>query len=114
MKCFDIVLVPFPFDDLSSSKLRPALCLTDPISTYEHVVIAFITSQVIKAIELNDVVILYQQADFGVTGLKASSAIRLHRLTTVPIGLIQRKLGTLPNSIVPVMVERLRVLFSLS
>ncbi len=25
-----VVLVPFPFDDLSSTKVRPAVCLTEP------------------------------------------------------------------------------------
>lgn len=25
-----VVLVPFPFDDLTADKVRPALCLTDP------------------------------------------------------------------------------------
>jgi len=25
-----VVLVPFPFDDLSAAKVRPAVCLTDP------------------------------------------------------------------------------------
>lgn len=38
---FKIVLVPFPFDDLSGKKVRPALCLTEKISNYNHVVIAF-------------------------------------------------------------------------
>ncbi len=33
---FKIVLVTFPFDDFSDSKLRPALCLTDPISGHKH------------------------------------------------------------------------------
>ena len=36
-----VVLVPFPFDDLSSSKVRPAVCLTDPIGPHHHVVLAF-------------------------------------------------------------------------
>ena len=26
-----VVLVPFPFDDLSTAKVRPVVCLTDPI-----------------------------------------------------------------------------------
>ena len=50
-----IVLVPFPFDDLSGIKVRPAICLTDEISPYKHVVIAFITSQVAKAVETSDI-----------------------------------------------------------
>ena len=41
-----IFLVPFPFDDVSATKVRPAVCLTEPIGVYRHVVLAFITSQV--------------------------------------------------------------------
>lgn len=37
---YKIVLVPFPFDDLSATKVRPAICLTDSISAYQHVVAA--------------------------------------------------------------------------
>lgn len=113
MNRFDIVLVPFPFDDLSGSKLRPALCLTDPISIYNHIVIAFITSQVVKATESSDVAIFDDHSGFETTGLRVSSAIRLHRLMTVPTDLIQRHLGRLPDSIALTVEQRLRVLFSL-
>lgn len=37
-----IVLVPFPFDDFTYLKVRPALCLSNEIGKYEHVVIAFV------------------------------------------------------------------------
>ena len=39
-----VVLVAFPFDDLSGSKVRPAVCLTDPIGPHRHVVLAFVSS----------------------------------------------------------------------
>jgi len=39
-----IVLVPFPFDDFSVLKVRPALCLTSEIGKFNHVIIAFISS----------------------------------------------------------------------
>lgn len=38
-----IVLVPFPFTDLSASKLRPALVLYEG---YRDVVVAFISSKI--------------------------------------------------------------------
>ncbi len=40
-----IVLVPFPFDDLSTTKVRPAVCLTDPVGPHRHVIMAFLSSR---------------------------------------------------------------------
>jgi len=84
---YKIVLVPFPFDDLTASKVRPAVCLTDEIKPYNHVILAFITSQVSANTSSTDFVIDKTDADFAATGLKVSSTIRLHRLIRVlPIG----------------------------
>ncbi|MFN0213030.1 MAG: type II toxin-antitoxin system PemK/MazF family toxin [Saprospiraceae bacterium] len=108
-----IVLVPFPFDDLTGTKVRPAVCLTDEISTYRHVVIAFITSQVTKASEPSDIPLLTSSPDFSLTGLKAPSAIRLHRLVTIPTSLMQRQLGNLPVGLQNTVEQKLRALFGL-
>lgn len=108
-----IVLVPFPFDDLSGAKVRPALCLTDAISKYDHVVISFITSQLDKADELTDFALLTTDVDFATTGLKIDSAIRLHRLVTIPKHLIQRQLGSLPLSYQSLLTQKLRRLFQM-
>jgi hypothetical protein len=59
-----IVLVPFPFDDLSGSKVRPAICLTDPVGQHRHVVLGFITSQIIS-INLRFVQISEVEENFG-------------------------------------------------
>lgn len=40
-----VVLVPFPFDDLSATKVRPVVCLTEPLGAHRHVILAFISSQ---------------------------------------------------------------------
>ena len=45
---YRIVLVPFPFDDFSETKVRPAVCLTEKIGKHKHIVIAFVTSQIPK------------------------------------------------------------------
>lgn len=93
---YKIVLVPFPFDDLSSQKLRPALCLTDEIPPHGHVVLAFITSKVSANPDIFDMVIDSSDSDFHQTGLKVSSTVRLHRLVTVTKKIILRQLGELP------------------
>ncbi len=87
-----IVLVPFPFDDLSATKVRPAVCLTDEIKPYGHVVLAFITSNLSTDPSNTDLPILDSDPDFSITGLKVSSTVRLHRLMTVTRSLIKRRL----------------------
>ena len=90
-----VVLVPFPFDDLSSTKVRPAVCLTDPIGPHRHVVLAFVTSQVSVSLLPSDIVLDAGDADFSATGLRVSSTLQVHRMMTVTASLIRRRLGEL-------------------
>lgn len=108
-----VVLVPFPFDDFSTTKVRPAVCLTDPIGPYRHVVLAFITSQIPADLLDSDVVLDSSDEDFACTGLRVTSTIRLHRLMTVTTALIQRELGELPPHVQDEVRDRLRKLFGL-
>ena len=108
-----IVLVPFPFDDLSSTKVRPAVCLTDEILPHQHVVVAFITSAVSTSPTKTDLVIDKQDPDFVQTGLKVSSTIRLHRLMTVSKSIILRQLGALSSAQQTAVQRRLRALFGI-
>lgn len=45
---FKTVLVSFPFEDFKSHKVRPALCLTEPIGDHEPIVLAFKSSEIPK------------------------------------------------------------------
>ena len=108
-----IVLVPFPFDDLSTSKVRPAVCLTDEIWPYRHVVLAFITSRVSDEAGQSDFILETKDKDFAMTGLKVSSTIRLHRLMTVTTSIIQRELGELSDHHISAINIRLRELFDI-
>jgi mRNA interferase MazF len=108
-----IVLVSFPFDDLSASKVRPVVCLTDPIGAHRHVVFAFITSRVPQAPLKSDLILLSTEADFSRTGLLVSSTIQTHRLMTATTALIQRELGSLSPRIQADLHLRLRNLFGL-
>jgi mRNA interferase MazF len=108
-----VVLVPFPFDDLSAHKVRPVVCLTDPVGPHRHVVLAFITSQPQGAPLDSDVPLESAAPDFGATGLRLSSVLRLHRLMTVRASFIQRRLGELLPSIHALVAAKLRRLFGL-
>ena len=108
-----LVLVPFPFDDLSSTKVRPAVCLTDPIGPHRHVVLAFITSRVTDGPLATDLVLDASDPDFPATGLRVSSTLQLHRLMTATSSLIRRELGQLPPRMQADLESCLRKLFGL-
>ncbi len=113
MTKYKVVLVPFPFDDLSSSKVRPAVCLTEPVGPHEHVVLAFVTSRVPASPLETDLVIPDISAEFPATGLRVSSTLQLHRLMTFSKTMLQRELGGLPYSLQEQVNTRLRKMFGL-
>lgn len=108
-----IVLVPFPFDDLSAEKVRPAVCLTEPLGPHRHVVLAFITSRIPDELLESDLVLDANQTDFVRTGLSVSSTLRLHRLMTVTTALIRRELGELSSALQSEVTNKLQQLFGI-
>ena len=87
MKKGDIVLIPFPFSDLSGNKLRPAVIL---IATNNDVTVCFITTQLqfqsVYDIKLNP---------SNLNGLKKESLLRVNKFATLDKDLILGKIGTL-------------------
>ena len=110
---YRVILVPFPFDDLTGSKVRPAVCLTDAVGAHRQVVLAFITSVVPPKLEPTDLLLDPSSADFAGTGLRVRSALRLHRMVTVSATIIQRQLGVLPPKLQVEIKQRLRTLFAM-
>ena len=90
-----VVLVPFPFDDLATQKARPAVCLTEPLTSHRHIVLAFVPSREPDEPLDTDIVLDPRDPDFAQTGLQVQSTIRIHRLLTVASSLIKREIGRL-------------------
>lgn len=110
---YKVVLVPFPFDDLSSTKVRPAVCLTEPVGPHAHIVLAFIPSQTPTVPLPSDLLIDAAAPDFAGTGLRVSSTLQLHRLMTVTRSLLVRQLGNLSPRMQKQVDAQLRMLFDL-
>jgi mRNA interferase MazF len=88
----DIVLVPFPFTDLSGQKLRPAVIISpDPVG--EDVLLAFISSVTPDAPDPTEYVLETAQPAFVSTGLKSASVFKMGKLATLHRLLIVRRLG---------------------
>ncbi|MCF6359416.1 MAG: type II toxin-antitoxin system PemK/MazF family toxin [Cyclobacteriaceae bacterium] len=108
---YSIVLVPFPFDDFSSSKVRPALCLTSEIGSYSHIIIAFISSRVPNTLSEYDIIIRKGSTQWEGSGLIVDSVIRLHKMVTIPKSAIQRELGEINSLVKEDIVSKLKKLF---
>lgn len=108
-----IMLVPFPFDDFSDAKIRPALCLTNPIGKFEHIIIAFISSNTSNPMLHTDILIKHKTPEWEKTNLAVDSVIRLHKLVTIPKYLIKRKLGVLTPAVQKEIRQKISQLFEL-
>jgi mRNA interferase MazF len=93
IESYDIVLVPFPFSDLSSKKQRPCLVLASyrPRSLPSHLVVAMITSQIKKPHFPFDVVL----RDYESAKLPLPSLVRIGKIVTIDTTIVKKKLGSL-------------------
>ena len=101
----DIILIPFPFTDLTGNKLRPAIVL---IEIGQDLTICFITTQ-LKWEELTDIELLPTKYN----GIKKPSLIRLSKIATVDKSLAVGKLGELQKNKMEELYSKLKRLLQL-
>jgi len=87
----DVVIVPFPFSDLTQSKRRPALVISNLKGN--DIILCQITSQNI----FDGYSIYLKDEDFQEGSLKKPSNIRPNRIFTADVQIILYKIGTLKN-----------------
>jgi len=109
-----IVLAPFPFTDLTSSKVRPALYLSEITGSHNQIIIAFINSKIGKDPVETDIVIDSDSEWFLSTGLKVNSVLKLHKMVTTEKDFIRSKIGELPASVMSTVDDKLKILFELN
>ncbi len=97
----DIVLVRFPFTDLTTTKVRPAVVLT---THGEDVTIVGVFSSIPEPVRSTWIVISDRDPHFAATGLRAASVIKAERIAVVERSLLVRTLGALP----PAQFQRLK------
>jgi mRNA interferase MazF len=109
----DVVLLPFPFTDLSTLKQRPALVLSSDKFNLSNpdIVVAAITSQIPKGTTPSDFVL--SASDIKACGLPKASLIKLGKIVTLDKRLIRKKLGSLPASSFQEVVNSLRQVFGI-
>ena len=96
----DVVVVPFPFSDLSQAKRRPAFILTELDG--DDRILCQITSQSLRdrhAIQLDD-------RDFAEGSLRKNSNIRPNRIFTADIHIILYRVGRLKTDKIDEIIKK--------
>ena len=94
-----IVLVPFPFTDLTSTKVRPALIVSKTSPDARDLILAFITSRTHGLNADGKFLLETDHKYFKQTGLKVDSLIRFDKLATLSKKIILGELGTLHKDV---------------
>jgi mRNA interferase MazF len=105
-----IVLVHFPFTDLTDSKLRPALVIHE---SRNDVIAAFISSRIPLESLHSNLRISSDHPEFPVTGLKVTSFIRFDKVATVSKELIEGEIGEIPKDLIQDCNEVMNEIFRL-
>jgi mRNA interferase MazF len=102
----DVVVVPFPFSDLTQSKKRPALVIS--VLEGDDLILCQITSQLIK----DNYSILIDDKDFKEGSLKQQSNLRPNRIFTAESHVVLYRVGNLKsdklNEIIKKVIEIIR------
>ena len=97
----DIVVVPFPFSDLSQAKRRPAFVVASLRG--DDVILCQITSKEVK----DEYAVKLKESDFGSGSLHVESNIRPNRLFTADQSIILYKAGHLKKEKMHEVVEEI-------
>lgn len=97
----DVVVVPFPFSDLSATKRRPALVVAALAG--DDVILCQITSKTIA----DSYALAISDADFSSGGLHQESNVRPNRLFTADSNIILYRAGILSLQKVQAVIARI-------
>ena len=92
-----VVVFRFPQTDLEEGKLRPALLLGRLPGNYDDWLICVISSQTRQYIDGFDEIVRENDNDFGESGLKVTSVIRVGRLAVVSGEILIGAIGQVSN-----------------
>ena len=110
-----VVLVRYPFTDLTGTKVRPAVILTPDklLGKLDDVLCLFISSSIPKDLLPTDFVLEVTHPSFLKTGLKYRSVFRTHKLALLQNSLVLRVLGEMDRSLMDEVNQRLRIALGL-
>lgn len=78
MKTGDIILIPFPFAELTNRKVRPALVVCETKDHFKDVVLCAISSVVVPPLSDNELLLSPDRKN----GLRKTSVLKIDRIVT--------------------------------
>lgn len=105
-----VVLVPFPFTDLSGRKRRPALVISAEGFHDEDLILCAITSQIPQ--DVSEWEVLLEAGDMAEEQLPKRSVIKLGKLFTMHRSLIASSYGTVKQYKLLEVLRTLREIFT--
>jgi mRNA interferase MazF len=79
MKIGEIVLIPFPFAELTNKKVRPAVIITETDDKYKDIVVSAISSVVPSKISKREILLKPSK----INNLRTNSIIKVDRIVTL-------------------------------
>jgi mRNA interferase MazF len=94
MKTGDVILIPFPFAELTNRKVRPAVVVCETKDSYKDLVLCAISSVVPAKFTENEMLLLVDH----VNGLRKESILKVDRIVTAKEKDIIAQIGKLSDS----------------
>lgn len=94
MKTGNIILVPFPFSELTNIKVRPAVVISTTKDKYEDVIVSAISSVIPDSISANEIII----ESNSINNLWVNSVLKVDRIVTIKKESVIAMIGNLSEN----------------
>lgn len=94
MKTGNIILVPFPFSELTNIKVRPAVVISTTKDKYEDVIVSAISSVIPDSISANEIII----ESNSINNLRVKSVLKVDRIVTIKKESVIAMIGSLSEN----------------
>ncbi|MDP4147022.1 MAG: type II toxin-antitoxin system PemK/MazF family toxin [Bacillota bacterium] len=94
----DILLIPIPFSDLTSSKKRPVLVLSN--SKYNKVTEDILVVAITSNLEEKEYAVIITNEDMEEGALKVDSCVRTDKIYTLSKFIVIKKIGSIKTDII--------------
>jgi mRNA interferase MazF len=109
----DVVLLSFPFTDLSGTKVRPAILVSDDSFNRQGDDGVFVCITTQKYQTPFDLSVTKSSSSFRATGLKENSTVRVSKIMCLDKGLVRRRLGSADSVLMKKIQSALKCLLAL-